>query len=93
MDSEDNQSTEDGFTGDKQSAEDGLLEEKTETAAISNIQETSTYEIPNKESTPTGMIVALVAVVAIAAFFAGSYFSILDSDVLIVLLNVVLKTI
>ena len=35
---------------------------------------------PNKKSTPTGMIIALVAVVAVAAFFAGSYFSTMDSD-------------
>ena len=37
------------------------------------------YESP-KKSTPTGLIIALVAVVAVAAFFAGSYFSNLDSD-------------
>ncbi len=37
-------------------------------------------EISQKKSTPTGLIVALVAVVAVAAFFAGSYFSNLDSD-------------
>ncbi len=39
--------------------------------------------IPNtspKKSTPTGIIIALVAVVAVAAFFAGLYFSNLDSD-------------
>ena len=33
-----------------------------------------------KKSTPTGIIIALVAVVAVAAFFAGLYFSNLDSD-------------
>ncbi|MFB5648394.1 MAG: DsbA family protein, partial [Candidatus Nitrosomaritimum aestuariumsis] len=37
-------------------------------------------ETQNKKSTPTGMIIALVAVVAVAAFFAGSYFSSMDSD-------------
>ncbi len=37
-------------------------------------------QIQNKKPIPTGMIVALVAVVAVAAFFAGSYFSIMDSD-------------
>ena len=46
-----------------------------------HIQEISPNIIENKKSTPTGMIVALVAVVAVAAFFAGSYFSNLDSDV------------
>jgi protein-disulfide isomerase len=38
-------------------------------------------EYSTKKSTPMGMIVALVAVVAVAAFFAGSYFSSIDSDV------------
>jgi protein-disulfide isomerase len=37
-------------------------------------------QIQNKKPIPTGIIVALVAVVAVAAFFAGSYFSSLDSD-------------
>lgn len=37
-------------------------------------------EPSQKKSTPMGLIVALVAVVAVAAFFAGSYFSSLDSD-------------
>ena len=61
----------------------GEVEQKTE----SNIEEkTSTYNEKNapqtiiKKSTPTGMIIALVAVVAIAAFFAGAYFSSIDSD-------------
>jgi protein-disulfide isomerase len=39
-------------------------------------------QTPNKNSIPTGMIVALVAAVAVAAFFAGSYFSSTDSDML-----------
>ena len=33
-----------------------------------------------KKSTPTGIIIALVAVVAVAAFFAGLYFSNLDTN-------------
>ena len=33
-----------------------------------------------KKSTPTGMIIAMVIIVAVAAFFAGSYFSNLNSD-------------
>ncbi len=37
-------------------------------------------QIVEKKSTPTVMIVALVVAVAIAAFFAGFYFSNLDSD-------------
>ena len=92
MDSEDNQPTEEGLPENNQPAEEGLSEnnqpaedelpeEKIENTTISNIQETPTYEIPNKNSTPKGMIVALVAVVAVAAFFAGAYFSNLDSDV------------
>ena len=79
---ENNQPVEDVLPEDNQPAEDVLPEEKIENTTISNIQETPTYEIPNKNSTPKGMIVALVAVVAIAAFFAGAYFSNLDSDVL-----------
>ena len=33
-----------------------------------------------KKSTPTGMVIAMVIIVAVAAFFAGSYFSNLNSD-------------
>jgi protein-disulfide isomerase len=40
----------------------------------------STNNIPNKRSGSTGMMVALIAAVAIASFFAGTYFSNLDSD-------------
>jgi len=61
--------------------EDGFKEEKDEIENISDIQETPVNNIENKKSVPTGMIVALIAVVAIAAFFAGSYFSNLNSDV------------
>jgi len=61
--------------------EDGFKEEKDEVENISDIQETPVNNIENKKSVPTGMIVALIAVVAIAAFFAGSYFSNLNSDV------------
>ena len=57
------------------------VEEKTENEEVPNTQEKPTPDQPNKKSTPTGMIVALVAIVGIAAFFAGSYFSNLDSDV------------
>ena len=80
--SENNQPAEDVLSENNQPAEDELPEEKIENTSISNIQETPTYEIQNKNSTPKGMIVALVAVVAVAAFFAGAYFSNLDSDVL-----------
>ncbi len=79
---EDNQPAEDVLSENNQPAEDELPEEKIENTSISNIQETPTYEFQNKNSTPKGMIVALVAVVAVAAFFAGAYFSNLDSDVL-----------
>ena len=60
--------------------EDGFKEEKEEDENISDIQEPPVNNIENKKSAPTGMIVALIAVVAIAAFFAGTYFSNLDSD-------------
>ncbi len=51
--------------------------EEQESPKISNL---SDDKIQNKKSVSTGMIVALVAAVAVAAFFAGSYFSNLDSD-------------
>ncbi len=70
MSSEDSKSTENDFT-----------EEKSENEVF-DIQEISTNNIPNKKSTSTGMMVALIASVAIAAFFAGTYFSNLDSDVI-----------
>ncbi len=78
MSSEDSRSTENDFVDEKI---EEMVEENTESEDISNLQEKPTLEMPNKKSTPTGMIVALVAVVAIAAFFAGSYFSNLDSDI------------
>jgi len=74
MSSEDSRSTDNDFFEEK-------AEEKTENEDVPNLQEKPTLDIPNKKSTPTGMIVALVVVVAIASFFAGSYFSNLDSDV------------
>ncbi len=46
----------------------------------SGTEQPTDLQIQNKKPIPTGMIVALVAVVAVAAFFAGSYFSIMDSD-------------
>ncbi len=62
------------------SVEKEFPEEKSENDTVSDIQEISTNKIPNKKSVSTGMMVALIAVVAIAAFFAGTYFSNLDSD-------------
>ncbi len=74
MSSEDSRSTENDTVEVK-------VEEKTENKEVPNTQEKPTLNQPNKKSAPTGMIVALVAIVGIAAFFAGSYFSNLDSDV------------
>ncbi len=62
------------------STENDFTEEKAEKENVSDIQEISSNNMPNKKSTQTGMMVALIAVVAIAAFFAGTYFSDLDSD-------------
>ncbi len=74
MSSEDSRSTENESVEVK-------VEEKTENKEVPNTQEKPTLNQPYKKSTSTGMIVALVAIVGIAAFFAGSYFSNLDSDV------------
>ena len=61
--------------------EDDFTEKEIEKESQPEIQEISPNNIEYKKSVPTGMIVALVAVVAVAAFFAGSYFSNLESDV------------
>jgi len=61
--------------------EDDITEKEIEKESQPEIQEISPNNIEYKKSVPTGMIVALVAVVAVAAFFAGSYFSNLESDV------------
>jgi len=79
MSSEDNRSVDNDFT--EEPAENSFTEEKIETEDSSNIQEIPTFDKQNKKSTSTGMIIALVAVVAVAAFFAGSYFSNFDSDI------------
>jgi protein-disulfide isomerase len=80
MSSEDNRSGENNSTEENIENENNLTEENIENENPSNIQEISTDNIQYKKSASTGMIVALVAVVAVAAFFAGSYFSNLDSD-------------
>jgi len=79
MDSEENHSTVNG------SAENNPSEENNPAKTIEvedrdAIQEISNNHTQNNKSVPTGMIVALIAVVAVAAFFAGSYFSSLESD-------------
>lgn len=92
MSSEDSQSNENKILEEKpksenvsdiqeNSTENEFIEEKQENVNGSDIQEISTNNVQNKKSVPTGMIVALVVVVAVAAFFAGSYFSNLNSDV------------
>ena len=91
MSSENDRSAENDFTEEKIendnvsdiqeiSTEKEFPDEKSENDTVSDIQEISTNNIPNKKSVSTGMMVALIAVVAIAAFFAGTYFSNLDSD-------------
>ena len=81
MDSEDNL---------KESAvnENPIEETLTSNSTDESIEETSipkntreTFSESNvKKSTSTGMIIAMIAIVAVAAFFAGSYFSNLNSD-------------
>ncbi len=79
MSSEDSRSVDNDFT--EETDENSFTKEKIETEDSSNIQEIPTFDKQNKKSTSTGMIIALVAVVAVAAFFAGSYFSNFDSDI------------
>ena len=85
MSSEDSHPTDDSIEGKTENENSHLtdygFEGKTKNENITDLQEKPTLEIQNKKSVPTGMIVALIAVVAIAAFFAGSYFSNLDTDV------------
>ena len=78
MSSEDNRSGEDNFT--EKNIKNDFTEKIIENENTSDIQEISTGNTQYKKSTSTGMIVALVAAVAAAAFFGGSYFSNLDSD-------------
>ena len=85
MSSEDSHPTDDSIEGKTENENSHLtdygFEGKTENENVTDHQEKSTLDIQNKKSVPTGMIVALIAVVAVAAFFAGSYFSNLDTDV------------
>lgn len=53
---------------------------KPEEPNVSEVVEKQINSSNNKKPVSTGVIVALVAVVAIAAFFAGSYFSNLNTD-------------
>ncbi len=85
MSSEDGHPTDDSIEGKTENENSHLtdygFEGKTENENVIDLQEKPTLDIQNKKSAPTGMIVALIAVVAVAAFFAGSYFSNLDTDV------------
>jgi protein-disulfide isomerase len=63
------------------STENEFAEERPENKEP-DIPEVSTNNIQNNKSPSTVMIVALVVAVAAAAFFAGTYFSNLDSDAL-----------
>ena len=65
---------------DDESIETNPSENIIENEEVSNTQKISTYPIQNKKSMSIGVIVALIAIVAVAAFFAGSYFSNSDSD-------------
>ncbi len=66
---------------EKKSDDNGCEEQiiKNENKVIKREEDFISNTSP-KKSTPTGIIIALVAVVAVAAFFAGLYFSNLDSD-------------
>ncbi len=66
---------------EKKSDDNGCEEQiiKNENKVIKREEDFISNTTP-KKSTPTGIIIALVAVVAVAAFFAGLYFSNLDSN-------------
>lgn len=82
MESDENQPKSNNFDKERLEEEpskeisEKLIEEKLPTEII----EPSPNEIQDKKGISTGMVIAFVAVVAVAAFFAGSYFSNLDSD-------------
>ena len=84
MDLEDNQSKKKEISEetieDKNTPKEGEISEKPIEEIQTNIQDSTYNDIQNKQIIPTGMIIALVAVVAVAGFFAGTYFSNLDSD-------------
>jgi len=66
---------------EKKSDDNGCEEQiiKNENKVIKREEDFISNTTP-KKSTPTGIIIALVAVVAVAAFFAGLYFSNLDTN-------------
>ena len=66
---------------EKKSDDNGREEQiiKNENKVIKREEDFISNTTP-KKSTPTGIIIALVAVVAVAAFFAGLYFSNLDTN-------------
>ena len=66
---------------EKKSDDNGCEEQiiKNENKIIKREEDFISNTTP-KKSTPTGIIIALVAVVAVAAFFAGLYFSNLDTN-------------
>ena len=81
MDSEDNLK---GSTVNESPIEETLTSNSTdepieETTIPKNTREAFS-ESNVKKSTPTGIIIAMIVIVAVAAFFAGSYFSNLNSD-------------
>jgi len=64
----------------KSSENEEIKSSENEEIKSIQIEDTPIDKFNNKKSNSTGIIIALVAVVAVAAFFAGSYFSNLNSD-------------
>lgn len=82
MDSEENQSKARNSVEEKLEVQptDQINEKPIDEQPTDQNTEPPVSEIENKKGISPGIVIAFVAVVAVAAFFAGSYFSTLDSD-------------
>ena len=78
MSSEKNGPTNDGFEEKSEIKNNVSPEDKFEEESEIKISQPT---LQKKKSAPSGLIVALIVVVGVASFFAGTYFSNLNSDV------------
>ena len=79
MSSEKNGPTNDGFEEKSEIKNNVSPEDKFEEESEIKISQPT---LQKKKSAPSGLIVALIVVVGVASFFAGTYFSNLNSDVI-----------